>query len=49
MNKIVIAEWLNGSQRSQDGIGINMSTRGRSVNCFEQSQGPRYIRMHLYL
>ena len=36
---IVIAEWLNASQRSQVGIGLNRSARGRSVKCFEKSQG----------
>ena len=35
----VIAAWLNASQRSRDGVGMNRSARGFSVKHFEQSQG----------
>ena len=35
----VIAAWLNASQRSQDGVGMNMSARGWSVKNLEWSQG----------
>ena len=34
----VIKTWLNASQRSRDGIGMNTSPRGSSVKLFEQSQ-----------
>ena len=36
---IVIAAWLNASQRSQDGILMNRFARRCSVKRFEQSQG----------
>ena len=35
----VIASWLNASQASRDGVGMNRSAGGRSLKHFEQSQG----------
>ena len=41
MNRLhaVIAVWLNASQRSLVGVGMNRSGRRRSVKCFERSNG----------
>ena len=38
--RAAIAAWLNTSQRSWDGLGMNRSARGWSVKRFEQSYGP---------
>ena len=38
--RAAIAAWLNTSQRSWDGFGMNRSARGWSVKRFEQSYGP---------
>ena len=37
--RAVIAAWLNASQRSRHGLGMNRSARGLSVKRFVQSQG----------
>ena len=38
--RAAIATWLNTSQRSWDGLGMNRPARGWSVKRFEQSYGP---------
>ena len=38
--RAAIAAWLNTSQRSWDGLGMNRSASGWSVKRFEQSYGP---------
>ena len=38
--RAAIAAWMNTSQRSWDGFGMNRSARGWSVKRFEQSYGP---------